>query len=166
MTLINTRSGTPAGALTLVGRGPSLVGLVWDESELARLGLAAAVPGMSAGLESAARQVEEYLQGRRARFELPLEPAGTAFQRAVWEQLRRIPYGATWSYAELARRVGNPLAVRAVGTANGRNPLCILIPCHRVVRSSGEHGGYVGGIGRKAFLLELESRSKPADAGP
>lgn len=159
MTLIKKRIRTPTGEMTLVGDERALVGLVWDESELERMGLAGAEPGSSPPLEAGARQLGEYFRGERARFDLPLEPAGTEFQRAVWDQLRRIPYGATWSYAELARRIGSPRAVRAVGTANGRNPLCILIPCHRVVRASGEQGGYAGGTERKGFLLDLERRA-------
>jgi methylated-DNA-[protein]-cysteine S-methyltransferase len=153
------RMDTPTGGMTLVGHERALVGLVWDEGELARLGLSAAEPGTNAPLAAGARQLEEYFAGKRARFDLPLDPAGTAFQRAVWAQLERIPYGSTWSYRELAARVGNPGASRAVGAANGSNPLCIFIPCHRVVRASGELGGYAGGEERKAFLLELERRS-------
>jgi O-6-methylguanine DNA methyltransferase len=80
----------------------------------------------------------------------------------VWAELAKIPYGRTWSYPARARRVGNPGAVRAVGTANGRNPLCIFIPCHRVVRASGELGGYAGGLGNKTFLLDLEGARQPA----
>ncbi|HLP42441.1 MAG TPA: methylated-DNA--[protein]-cysteine S-methyltransferase, partial [Fibrobacteria bacterium] len=84
-------------------------------------------------------------------------PRGTAFQLRIWAELARIPYGETWSYGELAKRAGSPGAARAVGTANGRNPLCILIPCHRVVRGTGDLGGFAGGVENKAFLLALES---------
>jgi methylated-DNA-[protein]-cysteine S-methyltransferase len=105
-------------------------------------------------------QLGEYFRGSRKRFDLPLDLRGTAFQRKVWAELGKIPFGATWSYRELAERIGNPGAVRAVGTANGRNPVCILIPCHRVVRVSGDLGGYAGGLENKAFLLELEKESE------
>jgi methylated-DNA-[protein]-cysteine S-methyltransferase len=142
--------------MTLVAHARALVGLVWDEAELTRLGLAAAQPGANAPLEEGERQLGEYFAGKRTRFDLPLEPAGSEFQRSVWERLREIPFGSTWSYRELALRVGNPGAARAVGSANGRNPLCIFIPCHRVVRASGDLGGYAGGMERKAFLLGLE----------
>ena len=161
MTIRKLRLDTPTGGMTLVARGAALAALLWDESELPRLGLAEAVPGANAVLEAGARQLEEYFRGRRRDFELALDPVGTPFQRAVWAQLARIPYGRTWSYAELARRVGNPAAVRAVGTANGRNPLCIFIPCHRVVRASGEPGGYAGGLHRKTWLLGLEGALEP-----
>jgi methylated-DNA-[protein]-cysteine S-methyltransferase len=159
MTYLKHRIATPTGDMTLVAHERALVALVWDETELGRLGLAAAAPGTNAPLAAGALQLDEYFRGKRARFDLPLEPAGTEFQRAVWSQLGRIPYGSTWSYRELAARVGNPGAVRAVGTANGRNPLCIFIPCHRVVRASGETGGYAGGVERKTYLLELERAS-------
>jgi methylated-DNA-[protein]-cysteine S-methyltransferase len=145
--------------MTLVADERALVGLVWDDEEGAGAALAAAAnetKGANAALDAGARQLEEYFAGKRARFDLPLDPAGSAFQRSVWAQLQSIPYGETWSYRELALRVGNPGAARAVGAANGRNPLCILIPCHRVVRASGDLGGYSGGTERKAFLLDLE----------
>jgi len=156
MTLLKTRFPTPTGDMTLVAHERALLALVWDEGELARLGLAAAEPGANAALEAGFRQLGEYFAGKRARFDLPLEPAGSEFQKAVWDRLREIPFGSTWSYRELALRVGNAGAARAVGSANGRNPLCILIPCHRVVRASGELGGYAGGTDRKSFLLDLE----------
>jgi methylated-DNA-[protein]-cysteine S-methyltransferase len=156
MTLLKKRFPTPTGEMTLVAHARALVGLVWDEGELPRLGLAAAEPGANAPLDEGARQLQEYFAGKRTRFDLPLEPAGSEFQRSVWDRLQEIPFGTTWSYRELAARVGNPGAARAVGSANGRNPLCILIPCHRVVRASGDLGGYAGGTERKAFLLGLE----------
>ncbi|MEO8050548.1 MAG: methylated-DNA--[protein]-cysteine S-methyltransferase [Acidobacteriota bacterium] len=111
----------------------------------------------------AARQLREYFAGKRAEFDLPLAPAGTAFQRAVWRQLQQIPYGETISYAELARRVGNPKASRAVGSANGANPLPIVIPCHRVIASDGTLGGFGGGLPTKQMLLALELREPFTD---
>jgi methylated-DNA-[protein]-cysteine S-methyltransferase len=101
-------------------------------------------------------QLEEYFAGRRRAFDVPLAPVGTAFQQRVWEELQRVGYGGTISYAELAARIGRPTAIRAAGAANGRNPISILIPCHRVIGSSGSLTGYSGGLEAKRHLLELE----------
>ena len=111
-------------------------------------------------LRSAARQITEYLAGDRKRFDLPLAAEGTLFQKKVWKCLRRIPYGSTCSYKDVARGIGAPAAVRAVGTANGKNPLCIVIPCHRVIAADGSIGGYSGGLAVKKKLLRLESPRK------
>jgi methylated-DNA-[protein]-cysteine S-methyltransferase len=108
-------------------------------------------------------QIDEYFAGARTRFDLTLSAEGTAFQRTVWAELSRIPYGQTISYGELARRIGNPRAVRAVGLANGRNPLPIVVPCHRVIGADGSLTGFGGGIERKRWLLEHEARV--ADGG-
>jgi methylated-DNA-[protein]-cysteine S-methyltransferase len=107
----------------------------------------------------AIRQLREYFSGRRTTFDLPLGPEGTAFQRTVWRGLQDIPYGATISYGELARRIGNPKASRAVGAANGANPLPIVIPCHRVINADGGLGGFGGGLPIKRALLALEERA-------
>ncbi len=106
----------------------------------------------------AVRQLREYFAGRRIDFDFPLALEGTVFQRAVWEQLREIPYAQTISYGELARRVGNPKAARAVGSANGANLLPIVIPCHRVIAGDGPLGGFGGGLAVKQALLDLEQR--------
>ncbi|RKZ19756.1 cysteine methyltransferase [bacterium] len=108
---------------------------------------------------AAVAQLDAYFAGELAVFDLPLAPGGTAFQRRVWDLLVEIPRGETISYAELARRVGNPAACRAVGAANGRNPLAIVVPCHRVVASDGALTGYAGGVAVKKGLLELEKRA-------
>jgi methylated-DNA-[protein]-cysteine S-methyltransferase len=113
-------------------------------------------------LVEAARQLEQYFAGTRTRFELPLALEGTPFQRRVWDALLEIPYGATCSYAELARRIGSPAAVRAAGSANGANPIAIVVPCHRVIASGGGLGGYGGGLDRKQFLLALERQASSA----
>jgi len=105
---------------------------------------------------AAARQLLEYLEGKRLRFDLALDLRGTPFQLAVWQALREIPYGETRSYAEVARAVGRPAAVRAVGAANGANPIAIVVPCHRVIASGGGLGGYGGGLEVKARLLAME----------
>ena len=107
-------------------------------------------------LEACAGQLREYLGGRRAAFDLPLAACGTPFQLSVWAAIARIPYGATLSYRDIARSLGAPAAMRAVGAATGRNPLSIVVPCHRVVGSAGTLTGYAGGIERKAQLLALE----------
>ncbi len=113
----------------------------------------------------AAAEIKEYLNGRRKEFEAPIHLAGTAFQKKVWEALRRIPYGETRSYQEIAKSVGNPRACRAVGMANHKNPLMILVPCHRVVGKNGDLTGYAGGLEVKKFLLDLENPSRsPAAA--
>ncbi len=147
---------TPVGEMVLATTDAAVVALVWTP-QAGRLGLPPFEEGRSCALlQEAEGQLGEYFRGGRTAFDLPLEPRGTDFQRRVWTELAKIPYGVTWSYQELARRAGSPGAVRAAGSANGRNPLCIFLPCHRVVRLSGELGGYAGGLGHKAFLLELE----------
>jgi len=107
----------------------------------------------------AIRQLRDYFAGRRTGFDLPLAPEGTPFQQAVWRQLQDIPYGGTISYGELARRVGNPKASRAVGAANGANPIPIVIPCHRVIGADGRLTGFGGGLPVKRALLDLETRA-------
>ena len=103
------------------------------------------------------KQLDEYFGGSRQGFDLPLRPGGTEFQRRVWQALQHIPYGETWSYGELAKYIGNPNASRAVGAANGINPIPVIIPCHRVIGSNGKLTGFGGGLETKAFLLTLES---------
>jgi len=107
-------------------------------------------------LRQAAAELGEYFAGQRKEFSVPVRLAGTEFQRTVWAELCHIPYGQTWSYVELARRVGNPQASRAVGAANGRNPVPIIVPCHRVIGASGQLTGYGGGLPLKKLLLALE----------
>lgn len=111
-------------------------------------------------LKKAARQLAEYFDGRRREFDVPLDLRGTSFQQRVWQGLQQIPYGQTWSYAKLAKRVGSPLGFRAVGQANGRNPVAIIVPCHRVIAADGSIGGYSGGLDFKRRLLDIERRSK------
>lgn len=114
-------------------------------------------------LERAATQLDEYFRGERTDFDLPLAPEGTTFQITVWQALRDIPYAETVSYGQLATRVGNPRASRAVGLANGRNPISIVVPCHRVIGADGSLTGYGGGLDRKRTLLDLERRTSGAD---
>ena len=107
-------------------------------------------------LQQAVRELAEYFAGERQDFDVPVGPPGTPFQQAVWAELRRVPYGETATYAELAARLGSPGAVRAVGSANGRNPVAVLVPCHRVIGSDGNLRGYAGGVERKRALLAIE----------
>ncbi len=120
--------------------------------------------GDSDVLREARRQLDEYFAGERRGFDLPLSPHGTDFQQEVWLTLARIPYGETWSYRDLAQRIGRPTATRAVGAANGRNPLPIVLPCHRVIGADGSLTGFGGGLPTKAFLLRLEG-ALPGDTG-
>ncbi|MDE6777902.1 MAG: methylated-DNA--[protein]-cysteine S-methyltransferase [Alistipes sp.] len=138
---------SPVGALTLTEERNRLVRI-----EFADAGAADRTPL----LESAARQLTEYFAGTRRDFDIPLAPAGTLFQQEVWRALRDIPYGTTRSYKSVAEAVGRPQACRAVGMANNRNPLPIVVPCHRVVGASGALVGYAGGLDVKRALLDLE----------
>ena len=138
---------SPVGPLTLFAQDNRLTALVFgDFGGYDHLPL----------FEMARRQLEEYFAGHRQNFDLPLDPGGTDFQRRVWRALLDIPYGKAISYRELARRVDRPKGFQAVGQANGKNPLPILIPCHRVIAADGSLGGYSGGLDRKRFLLDLE----------
>ena len=141
------------GALYIVADERELRGIYWR----GRIGTGSAPsPRTNRILSRAARQLEEYLAGKRKEFDLPIRFGGTPFQTLVWAELRRIPYGCTISYRELAARVGSPNAFRAAGTANGKNPLSIIIPCHRVIAADGSLGGYAGGLPNKSALLRLE----------
>jgi methylated-DNA-[protein]-cysteine S-methyltransferase len=141
---------TPLGPLLLSADGNRLSGVAFaHEASGARSGAPI--------FAEAEAQLGAYFAGELERFELPLAARGTAFQRGVWEALREIPYGSTTTYSELAARLGRPSACRAVGAANGRNPLPVVVPCHRVVGSAGALTGYGGGLGRKRRLLALEA---------
>jgi methylated-DNA-[protein]-cysteine S-methyltransferase len=144
---------SPLGTLRLVASEAGLTHLLLAR-EVRRLGRARAARSLLLG--RAAAQLEEYFAGERRAFDLPLAPEGTPFQLETWQALRAIPHGTTISYGELARRLGKPRAVRAVGAANGRNPISIIIPCHRVIGSDGSLTGYGGGLEVKRRLLELE----------
>ena len=157
-TLRYTRIASPVGELLLVSDGSALCGLY--------LGGAAHVPELpidaiedAAPFSEARRQLEEYFAGTRLAFELAVAPVGTAFQRSVWRALATIAYGTTASYAAIAATIGQPKASRAVGAANGRNPISIVVPCHRVIGANGSLTGYAGGVARKEYLLQLEQRN-------
>jgi len=146
---------TPIGRLVLESDGDVLIGVRLPNERRQGVRDVDDVPPV---LKETASQLDEYFAGERTEFELPMELDGTAFQREVWTELTRIPYGKTISYGELARRVGRPNGPRAVGQANGRNPIPIIVPCHRVLASNGI-GGYGGGLTVKRALLELEGVS-------
>jgi methylated-DNA-[protein]-cysteine S-methyltransferase len=146
---------TPIGTLRLVADAQGLR-QIWFETERHPKQASPDWVRSPDALAFARVQLEEYFAGTRQVFELPLHPLGTPFQHAVWQELARIPYGATISYGELARRLGQPAAMRAVGAANGRNPLPIVLPCHRVIGANGSLTGFGGGLPIKRYLLTLE----------
>jgi methylated-DNA-[protein]-cysteine S-methyltransferase len=161
--LTSTMIASPVGPLMLVARGGALAGLYLNERAPARVMAAIDNDGGpdeadAAVFAEADRQLGEYFDGRRHEFDLPLALGGTPFQRVVWAALLGIGYGETVSYGQLADQIGRPSAARAVGLANGRNPVSIIVPCHRVVGSDGSLTGYGGGLDNKRRLLDLEQR--------
>jgi methylated-DNA-[protein]-cysteine S-methyltransferase len=148
---------SPVGRLTLVATDEGLAGILWENGRprRARLDIGTEDDRHPVLVETE-RQLEEYFAGQRKQFALKLDLAGTAFQRKVWNALLTIPFGETRSYGEIARQIGSPGAVRAVGAANGRNPVSIVTPCHRVIGSTGKLTGFGGGLDVKAQLLALE----------
>jgi len=150
---------SPIGPLTIVAEAGKLTGLYMDAQQHRPGGNAFGLPGDpdAEPFAAASAQLAAYFAGRLTDFDLPLAPAGTAFQRRVWSALQTIPYGQRRSYGELARQIGSAKASRAVGLANGKNPIALVIPCHRVIGSDGSLTGYGGGLDRKRFLLELEA---------
>lgn len=156
MTTVFRTMDSPIGPLTIAGdRDGTVTHLRMDGQAHAPLARDSWIPSAQA-FDVAARQLREYFEAGRRTFDFPLSLQGTPFQLRVWEALRSIPYGETASYAEIAAVVGNPAACRAVGLANGRNPIAIVVPCHRVVGKSGSLTGYGGGLERKEALLTLE----------
>lgn len=145
---------TPLGITKITGSSEGLSSIIVLDSEEP---LTDVVPE---SLEDAVYQLNEYFEGIRTEFQLDLNPEGTEFQKKVWLELQNIPYGRTASYMELSKLIGDPKAIRAVGAANGRNPLWIVVPCHRVIGSDGSLTGYAGGLHRKKWLLEHESPHK------
>ncbi|WP_319424458.1 methylated-DNA--[protein]-cysteine S-methyltransferase [Burkholderia plantarii] len=161
------RVASPVGLLTLVASEAELVAILWEKERDGRVPLGTLHDGEDVPvLLEAARQLSEYFSGQRGRFDVPIRFRGTAFQQKVWRALLEIPFGETRTYGEIASRIGSPRAVRAVGAANGRNPISIIAPCHRVIGASGDLTGFAGGIDAKKTLLALEGASwgaaKPA----
>lgn len=149
---------SPVGELTLVASDNGLAAILWENDDPARVRLMPRVERADHPvLAEARRQLEDYFAGRRTQFSLALDFQGTAFQKKVWQALLTIPFGQTRSYKDIAQQIGNPKAVRAVGGANGRNPLSIVAPCHRVIGSNGKMTGFAGGLEAKTRLLELEA---------
>lgn len=152
-----TTVASPIGPLVLCSNGKALTGL---HMHPATIGDDWKRDDRAAPFAVAREQLAEYFAGERTTFDVPLEPEGTAFQLRVWEELRAIPYGETRSYADIARQVGSPRGFRAVGLANGRNPIAVIVPCHRVIGADGSLTGFGGGLDRKRTLLDLESKTR------
>lgn len=163
--LVQKSVSSRVGALRLVASDDALVGVYFAKHRHA-LTLDAVEVGAHPVLDLAARELDAYFAGARRAFSVPLGPTGTGFQREVWMALREIPFGATRTYGEVAKGVGRPKAVRAVGAANGRNPLSIVVPCHRVIASDGALAGYAGGEDIKRWLLDHERAISSATPEP
>jgi methylated-DNA-[protein]-cysteine S-methyltransferase len=153
---------SPVGPLYAYSNSEAVCALLWDESEDNKFSRDAQFvdAGSHPILARLEQQLKEYFSGTRLEFDLPLEPVGSKFQLAVWNALRKIPFGETRSYSEQAFMIGNPKAVRAVGAANGKNPISIVVPCHRVIGKNGDLTGFGGGIAVKQFLLDHERHHK------
>ncbi len=146
---------TPVGPLYLVASKIGLEGVFFNKQNAPIVKVLGSKPEEKI-LNSTSKQIQEYFSGQRKQFDIILNLSGTSFQKKVWRELYKIPYGKTVSYGDIARRIKNPKAVRAVGSANGKNPICVIIPCHRVIASDGSIGGYSGGLKIKHQLLKLE----------
>jgi methylated-DNA-[protein]-cysteine S-methyltransferase len=153
---------SPIGELLLLGDGHTLCGLYMQQGPRPR-DIPTRMHRSSSAFIAVREQLKAYFAGQRRDFDLPLAMHGTAFQRGVWHALSAIPYGETLCYGELACRIGRPSAARAVGLANGRNPISVIVPCHRVIGANGDLTGYGGGVERKRMLLELERRADDID---
>lgn len=157
MSYVYKTMASPVGQLTLVGRGERLAAILWENDKPTRVRLGEmAEDAHSAVLLETERQLNEYFAGSRKSFEVELDFTGTDFQKRVWAALLTIPFGETRSYSEIAVQLGDIKAVRAVGAANGKNPISIIAPCHRVIGASGELTGFAGGLKAKEILLTLE----------
>lgn len=150
---------TPVGKLTLVASDKGLIAILWENDDPKRVPIGETMPFEDhAILITVATQLQEYFKGERKVFNVVFDFVGTDFQKSVWQALLKIPYGETRTYGQLAVQLGNIKAVRAVGAANGRNPVSIIAPCHRVIGASGALTGFAGGLENKAFLLKLENK--------
>lgn len=158
MKLYYTKMDSPLGCLKLVANETKLVALLWEEDRPNRVSL----PELELKTNhpifiESIQQLTEYFSGKRKKFRIPLDPVGTPFQKKVWTALREIPFGSTKSYGEIAKQIGHPQASRAVGAANGRNPISIIVPCHRVIGANGKLTGFAGGLKAKEYLLTGEA---------
>jgi len=152
---------SPVGKLTLIADNENIVALLWENDPPSRVRLPKTVAAPNHPLlKKAQKQITEYFAKKRTAFDLPLEPLGTAFQKKTWKALRAIPFGETRSYADIAKKIGSPKACRAVGAANGKNPISIIVPCHRVIGSNGKLTGFAGGLEAKSWLLDFEAKPK------
>jgi methylated-DNA-[protein]-cysteine S-methyltransferase len=152
---------SPIGKLKLVASPEGLVAILWDDDSPRRVRLTDLVESHSDRIILRTEtELEEYFAGTREVFTVPLDMRGTPFQKQVWTALRNIPFGETRTYGQLAKQLGNPAATRAVGAANGRNPIAVIVPCHRVIGFSGKLTGFAGGLDAKAHLLNLEGRGE------
>lgn len=157
MTYCYTEMNSPVGRLKLFAKDNQLTAIFWDNQDFAPLSVAAKkATAKDTVLREAKKQLQEYFAGKRTTFDLSLAPKGTDFQQQVWKALRKIPHGKTWSYSDIAKRIAKPNASRAVGAAIGKNPLSIVVPCHRVIGANGKLTGFAGGLEKKAILLNLE----------
>jgi methylated-DNA-[protein]-cysteine S-methyltransferase len=157
--LVSTVMDTPVGRLTIIASDDGVRAILWPDEDAGRVRLPTVSPDSDHPVIAATvAQLGEYFDGEREEFELPLDPIGTDFQQSAWMALRTIPFGTTVSYGEQASRMGDRRKARAVGAANGRNPISIVVPCHRVVGSNGSLTGFAGGIDTKAWLLDHERR--------
>ena len=160
MTLSTKTTPSPVGELTLVASDKGLVAILWENDSPDRVKLGAVAESAEHPVLAAAEtQLKQYFAGSRTAFDLPLDFRGTDFQKSVWAELLAIPFGETRSYGEIAAKLGRPKASRAVGAANGRNPISIVAPCHRVIGSTGKLTGFAGGLEAKDYLLKLEGRA-------
>ncbi|HXT13741.1 MAG TPA: methylated-DNA--[protein]-cysteine S-methyltransferase [Candidatus Angelobacter sp.] len=156
---------TPIGKLKLVASDKGLAALLWEHDKPSRVRLGPLTENKNHPvLLQAERELAEYLSGKRRAFSVKLDAAGTPFQNKVWHALEKIPFGETRSYSQIAKEIGKPAAVRAVGAAIGRNPLCVMVPCHRVIGASGALTGFAGGLDMKVRLLTLEGAKNLKDA--
>jgi methylated-DNA-[protein]-cysteine S-methyltransferase len=160
MSLFYKQVDSPVGRLKLVASDAGLVAILWENDRPGRVVLGAMEEEDDHRvLMDAERQLDEFFAGTRREFDLPLDMHGTEFQKRVWERLLAIPFGETRTYSEIAKQLGDEKATRAVGAANGRNPVSIVVPCHRVIGASGQLTGFAGGLEAKAYLLQLERGS-------
>lgn len=159
MQLYNNKIQTPVGQLILVAHDQALVAVLWENDDPTRVKLSESFEQNEHPLlVEVEKQLAEYFAGQRTQFNIPLDFQGTAFQKSVWSALLQIPFGETRSYKQIAESIGNVKAVRAVGAANGKNPISIIAPCHRVIGANGKLVGFAGGLKNKDILLNLESK--------